>query len=115
MFSSGIYINMESTRVRLSHLHQTDFIPLLPAPSINDDFHFPENPTSVNLTDGPLRIMSTYRGHAMYLENGAFLYRTEPKSAGGNGMVSIPKPGSESETCFVNYMGEKWACIVDFV
>ena len=101
--------------VVLSNLRPATFDPLLPAPSINDVFDGPENPTNKGLTDGPLVITSTYRGHAMFLENGAYVYRQDPKSPGGNGLVSIPGKGAETEECYVLWNGERLDATLNFV
>jgi hypothetical protein len=104
-------------QVTLTQLTPVDFMPLLPAPSVKDDFSGPAEPTARGLTDGPLQIVSNYRGYSLYLENGALVYRSDPKSTGGNGMVSIPVPSSlpEPETCFVRYMGKSWTGVLNFV
>lgn len=102
--------------VRLSNLRPATFEPLLPAPSIHDDFVPPSTPTNRGLEDGPLRIVSDYRGNALYLENGAYVYRSSPKSPGGNGMFSIPTwNGAEAEECWLEYDGKIWEGTINFM
>ena len=102
-------------RVLLTKLRVVDYEPLLPALNINDDFGPPTNPTSADLWNSRLYVMSSYRGYYMYLENGAFVYRHEPKSVSGNGLVSFPDPDSEAETCYVRYKGQTWLATLNFV
>jgi hypothetical protein len=102
-------------RVLLTKLRAVDYEPLMPTPSIGDDFNPPTNPTSADLWNSRLHVMSSYRGYNLYLENGAHVYRHEPKSAGGNGLVAIPDPDSEAEMCYVRYKGRTWLAVLTFV
>jgi hypothetical protein len=105
-------------RVLLTKLRAVDYEPLMPAPSVGDDFNPPTNPTSADLWNSRLYVMSSYRGYNLYLENGALVYRSDPKSVGGNGMVSIPDPTKglcAAETCYVRYKGESWLATLNFV
>ena len=102
-------------RVLLTKLRPVDYEPLMPTPSIGDDFNPPSNPTSADLWNSRLYVMSSYRGYYMYLENGALVYRSDPKSASGNGYVSFPDPDSEAEMCYVRYRGESWLATLNFV
>lgn len=100
--------------VRLSNLSPATYEPLLPAPSVHDDCVIPFNPTNRGLEDGPLTVVSNYRGHSLYLENGALVYRINPKTPGGNGCVSIPQGPSEPEECYIRYNGEGWCGTLEF-
>jgi hypothetical protein len=105
-------------RVLLTKISAVDFEPLMPAPSIDDNFNPPTWPTSADLWTSRLYVMSSYRGYNLYLENGALVYRSDPKTVGGNGMVSFPDPAKgpcEKETCYVRYKGESWLAEMEFV
>jgi hypothetical protein len=107
---------MQTTHIILSDLVPEKSAPLLPAPSVLDDSGPPENPTNLPLTGCPLRITSTYRGRLVHLENGAMVYRSHPKSLGGNGMVSFPfVESAEPETCYVEFDGQWWMGTLNFV
>jgi hypothetical protein len=104
--------------VILTKLRPVEYEPLLPAPSITDDFRCPSNPTSADVWGTPLGVVSTYRGYSMYLENGAFVYRSDPETTGGNGMVAFPDPAKgpcKVERCYVRYKGESWLATLSFV
>lgn len=104
---------MAPTRVILSNLQPAEFEPLLPASNVKDDFEYPARPTTAGLADGPLEVFSTYRGHAMYLENGAYVYRSDPKGLCVNGLASFQAAGPEE--CFVRFKGEGWRATLEFV
>jgi hypothetical protein len=89
-----------------------EFMPLLPAPSVRDDFGPPAAPTGKGLLDWPLKITSSYRGHSLYLENGAFVYRLDPKGDCANGFVAA---STEPETCYVRFRGSSWEMTLEFV
>jgi hypothetical protein len=105
-------------RVILAKLCAVDYEPLMPAPSVGDAFLRPDNPTSANLWDTPLAIVSNYRGHTLYLENGALVYRSDPRTTSANGFVAIPDPSKglcAVETCYVWYNNERWVATLSFV
>jgi len=107
---------MFSTHVIISDLTPENSPPLMPAPSVLDDFSPPAKPTERALIGVPLEITSTYRGRIVYLENGSMVYRSHPKSPGGNGMVSFPLVESaEPETCYVEFNGKWWQGTINFV
>jgi hypothetical protein len=84
---------------------------LMPAPGIRDMDGMPAPTSDAGLREGPLLVTWTYRGHLLYLENGASLYRDRSQSYSGNGFLSNP---TEPESCVVNWRGEKFRAIVEF-
>lgn len=102
----------EALHVRLSNMKPVEFTPLLPASSVNDAFGPPVNPTTKGLLDWPLRVASSYRGHSMYLENGAFVYRADPRGECANGYCAV---STEPETCYVQFRGASWEMTLEFV
>ena len=107
---------MFSTHVIISDLTPENSPPLMPTPSVLDEFSPPATPTRRSLLEGPLEITSTYRGRLMYLENGCMVYRSHPKSPGGNGMVTFPLVESaEPETCYVEFNEKWWQGTLNFV
>ena len=72
---------------------------LCPAPSVRDWEEIKEardndpTPDFKNISDfvgKPLEILTTYRGWNLYLQGGVTVIRTDPKTHGGNGLVSLP-------------------------
>lgn len=107
---------MAATHIIISDLSTVIYPPLIPAPSVRDEFAPPMNPTGRGLLEGPLLITSNYRGHTLYLENGALLYRSDPKSPGGNGMVSFPTASDAvSEPAFICFENKWWRGTINFV
>jgi hypothetical protein len=64
------------------------------------------------LDEGPLNIAASYRGHDFYLENGAILCRSEPKTDGGNGLLAVP---NGTENCMVYYNDLWFKARVEFL
>lgn len=98
--------------IRLTNIAPAEFMALLPAPSVRDDFGPPAVPTNKGLSDGPLKITSSYRGHSLYLENGAFVYRDDPRGVCANGFAAA---SDEPETCYVRYKGQSLSATIEFV
>lgn len=88
-----------------------DMVPLMPAPGVRDLESMPAPTSDAGLNDVPLLIIWNYRGYLLYLENGASVYRDNPKSAGGNGLLSDP---TGPEDCIVSWCGKAYRAIVDF-
>jgi hypothetical protein len=97
--------------VTIGTLEAVEFAPLMPAPSVRDIEDIPAPMSDAGLHDGPLVVTASYRGHIMYLENGASVYRDNPQTGGGNGLLCLP---NEPESCIINWRGEKFRAIVDF-
>jgi hypothetical protein len=49
------------------------------------------------MSAGCIRILDSYRGWNLYCEGGVTVYRTNPKSEGGNGLAGQPIPGTVEE------------------
>ena len=97
--------------VTIGTLEAVEFTPLMPAPSVIEMESIPAAMSDAGLHDGPLVVTASYRGHIMYLENGASVYRDNPKTGGGNGLLCLP---SGPESCIVSWRDEKFRAIVYF-
>lgn len=100
----------------ITSLKLTNYVPLLSTPNVTEAEYIHDKlnkfpMTNKDLLDGPLQIVTSYRGTNLYLENGAVLYRTNPLTEGGNGYVSAPK---EPEECLVYYNDLWFNCLVEF-
>ena len=93
-----------SYAVRFSNVVPINFAPLTPAPSVNDPFSPPVEPTTLDLTAGRLQVGDCYRGALFWLENGALVNRCRPKTFCGNGLFSWL--GDEPEDCYVMFGGQ---------
>lgn len=97
--------------VTIGTLEAVEFAPLMPAPSVREIEALPVATSDAGLHDGPLIITGTYRGHLLYLENGASVYRDSSKSISGNGCLGLP---TESEECIVTWRGKAYRANVEF-
>jgi hypothetical protein len=103
--------------VRIFNLEPHEYMPLMPAPSVHDgeiisSYLETEQISDRGLEDGPLRILTHYRGSMLYLDNGALVYRWMPKTAGGNGLVSIPETPT-IENCFILHEDKMYTADVE--
>jgi hypothetical protein len=90
--------------------------PLCPAPNISDSGDmaqaFKETTfTDADLVGGHVKIVYSYRGSMLYLENRDLVYRYNPKTQMANGYVSMP---SDPEECYVRIKGDWYAAKVGF-
>ena len=60
--------------------------------------------------EGPLQVVTSYRGSVLYLENGAVVYRWEGESVNGYMCGSM-----KSENCRVMYNGLQFDAVMEFV
>jgi hypothetical protein len=93
----------------------TEFRGLLPAPNVTESEDIRQQilatPRSEQgLTDGPLEVCASYRGHSLYLNNGAFVYRLNPPGH-VNGYACGP---NGTEDCYVSYEGKWYTCLANF-
>jgi hypothetical protein len=101
------------------NLEPHEYMPLMPAPNVHDteiiSRHLASAPFSERgLEDGPLLVVTHYRGVMLYLDNGALVYRWMPKTACGNGLVSMPDT-QLVENCFVLYKDNMYTAYVEFM
>lgn len=97
-------------------LEPTEFMPLVPAPSVADYEYigaayeqYPAN--AKGLMDGALAVVADYRGSMLYLENGASMYRLDTGALGANGYLGAPVG---EEGCYVNHGGKWWRARVTY-
>lgn len=93
--------------------------PLTSAPSVREVEYISERiangeRTDAGLQDGPIEVLADYRGGQLYLANGAVVQRWQPKTPCGNGLISLPRPGDESEDCVIVHKGKWWRALVEF-
>jgi len=88
-----------------------DSIPLMPTPGVRDLEDMPAPTSDVGLNERALLVTWTYRGHLLYLENGATVYRDSSTCVGGNGLLSGP---AGPEQCIITWRGKSARAIVDF-
>lgn len=97
--------------IGISSLTPMDNFPLMPAPSVREVESMPAPTSDAGLADGALKVIWTYRGYLLYLENGASLYRDSSKSIGGNGLLGDP---TGPEDCIVTWRGKAYRAFVYF-
>lgn len=74
---------------------------LAPAPNVTEAEYFSkilekdETPTITNLDGVHLTVLTSHRGTVLYCAGGVTVYRVSPTSFGGNGMYSMPSPGTQ--------------------
>ena len=82
---------------------------LMPAPNVTDweviAAALAQTPsTNKGLMDGLHKIVTTYRGGLLYLDNGAVMYRYDTAAYSANGHLGAPVG---EEGCFVG-LGDEW-------
>lgn len=94
----------------------TDFRGLVPAPNVTESEEIRQQILATpqveqGLTDGPLTVCASYRGNGLYLNNGAYIYRSNPPGH-VNGYAYAPD--GTTEECYVSYEGNWYKCLANF-
>ena len=56
-----------------------------------------QTPPITDLFAAPIEVITNYRGVMLYCAGGVGVHRTRPTTSGGNGLTSLPPPGSEED------------------
>lgn len=98
-----------------------DLCGLEPAPSVKDWYHITKGLKGVqtiedvnDLLKGTHDIQGDYRGWTMWLYPNVRIYRSNPKSCGGNGFAGCPTSGTK-ETVTVRIDDQVYDAVVEFV
>lgn len=92
---------------------------LAPAPSVQESERICESmrldsaPPVTNLDGAQVTVLDDYRGHMLYCSGGVTVYRSDPTTNGGNGLVSLPGPGVE-EAATIFWNGKRYSARVRF-
>jgi hypothetical protein len=74
---------------------------LMPVPNVREAEYISQQIGTVDpVTDiwsGPFEVRANYRGSVLYCTGGVTVHRTNPRTPGGNGMVSEPVQGSDED------------------
>lgn len=101
---------------KILSLESMAYPPLLPAPSVTDSEFISaalaQTPrTDKDLMDGPHKVVTSYRGGLVYLDNGAVMYRYDSEASGANGHLGAPVG---EEGCYVGHRGGWWRARVAY-
>ena len=97
---------------------------LAPAPSLRDWESIkealdkdltPKFKTISDFVGKPLEILDTYRGHNLYLQGGVTVIRIDPKTPGGNGLVSLPNQKTVEHGRIIWGTEAAYECEIEYV
>lgn len=90
--------------IQIVSFERVEQLALIPAPNVIETIRISEAikaDSSSTVTDlasaGPVEILDSYRGHMLYCSGQVSVYRSDPSTKGGHGMLCPPVAGTEED------------------